>query len=139
MEDRESLASSVPDISVSPASPNEVKSRAQSNGGQPSAPNVSNGAVPRRKVQETRRRFPFPFKKEFSPLMRRKNQRQNKKHSSNEDVNGSLHRDSLMEDGSASDSNEDEEGINCTSRLLIYTVSNVYSHIHVMSVFIYSK
>lgn len=42
--------------------------------------------------------------------MRRKNQRQNKANSSIEDVNDSLHQDSLIEDGSISDSNEDEEG-----------------------------
>lgn len=104
------MASSVPDIAVSPASPKETKAQVYSNGDQPPAQKVSNGTVPRRKPPETRRKFPFPFKKEFSPLMRRKNQRQNKGNSSIEDVNDSLHQDSLIEDGSISDSNEDEEG-----------------------------
>ncbi|XP_028400786.1 protein Aster-B-like isoform X2 [Dendronephthya gigantea] len=102
LEDRESLAPTVPDIAVSPASPTEKVTRDRTS-------KISNGTVPRRKSPETRRRFPFPFKREFSPLMRRKNQRPNKKHGSIEDENGSLHRDSLIEDGSVSESNEDEE------------------------------
>ena len=119
MGDTESLASTVPDISVSPASPNDKKAEVEHNSDQTSPTKVSNGTVPRRKVPETRRRFPFPFKKEFSPLMRRKNQRQNKKHSSNEDIND-INRDSLIEDGSVSDSNEDEEGMHRSLRRVHY-------------------
>ena len=105
------MASTVPDISVSPASPKEIKAEVESNSDQTSAPKVANGTVSHKKTSETRRRFPFPFKKEFSPLLRRKNQRANKKHSSTEDMNDISHRDSLIEDGSVSDSNEDEEGV----------------------------
>ena len=122
MEDRESLASTVPDISVSPASPKEVKAEVESNNSDQTSPTkVANGTVPRKKSSETRRRFPFPFKREFSPLTRRKNQRANKKDSSTEDMNH-LHRDSLIEeDGSVSDSNEDEEGLYGISELHYFT------------------
>lgn len=118
MEGGESLASTIPDIAVSPASPTESKAQVEHNNDRTSAPKVSNGTIPHRKVPETRRRFPFPFKKEFSPLMRRKNQRQKKKHSSTEDVNDRIHRDSLIEDGSVSDSNEDEGGVCRSSSVL---------------------
>ena len=104
------MASTVPGIELSPASPNETKAQVQYNSGSTTTSKITNGTVPRRKGNETRRKFPFPFKKEFSPLMRRRNQRPNKKHSSTEDVANSVNRDSLMEDGSVSDSNEEEEG-----------------------------
>ena len=109
------MASTVPEIEVSPASPSETKAQVLYNSDPTSSSKITNGTVLRRKVNETRRKFPFPFKKEFSPLMRRKNQRPNKKHSSTEDVNDNQHRDSLIEDGSVSDSNEDEEGMHISS------------------------
>ncbi|CAB3989317.1 Hypothetical predicted protein [Paramuricea clavata] len=130
LEGGESLASTIPDIAVSPASPTESKAQVEHNNDRTSAPKVSNGTIPHRKLPETRRRFPFPFKKEFSPLMRRKNQRQKKKHSSTEDVNDRIHRDSLIEDGSVSDSNEDGEGpvlCPCESHLNLECLNEEYA------------
>ncbi|XP_046852100.1 protein Aster-B-like isoform X3 [Xenia sp. Carnegie-2017] len=107
LDDKESPPhdSSIPDIAVSPASPKETKVQTADNGDQTSA-KVSNGR--QSTPSETRRRFPFPFKKEFSPLMKRRNRKLNKKESSNDLDNDSLNRDSLIEDGSVSDSNDDD-------------------------------
>ena len=73
-----------------------------------------NGTAPPRKgtgTPDSRRRFPFPFKKELSPLMRRKKQPQAKKRGTRDKQADTLHRDSLMEEGSLSESNEsDSEG-----------------------------
>ena len=103
----------LPNIAVSPASPLEVTEGMASTETR-STQRVLNGTVPRdgsvktSRTSEMRRRFPFPFKKELSPLMRRKKAPQLKSMTSLDSINTG-HRDSLIEDGSVTDSNEDED------------------------------
>ena len=100
-----------PEVAVSPASPLESKQDTTADKAT-SGPKVSNGTIPRGPkspgTPESRRRFPFPFKKDLSPLMRR---RKHTKTKSIDNVTGTVHRDSLIEDGSVSDSNDEETGM----------------------------